>query len=170
MLVAASTSDGTALAEDDPENLLRLPATAQPTGLFNDMDDPALLADVEVRKATLLRDINRRNLGYFDQEVQKLDAWADDLKLGLEQQIKEIDREIKEVRRTAAVSPTLDEKLAHQKRQRELEERRSKLRRELFARQDEVESQRNDLIGQLEAQLEQKVDVRKLFTIEWELK
>ena len=34
--------------------------------------------------------------------------------------------------------------MAHQKRQRELEAKRSKLRRELFARQDEVESQRND--------------------------
>jgi len=37
-----------------------------------------------------------------EQEVQKLDAWADDLKVGLEQEIKEIDRQIKEVRRTAA--------------------------------------------------------------------
>lgn len=42
--------------------------------------------------------------------MQKLDAWADDLKLGLEQQIKEIDSEIKEVRCTAATSPTLEEK------------------------------------------------------------
>jgi chromosome segregation ATPase len=92
--------------------------------------------------------------------VQKLDAWADDLKLGLEQEIKEIDREVKEVRRTAATPPTLEEKLAHQKRQRELESKRSKLRRELFARQDEIEAQRNDLISQLEAQLQQQVEER----------
>ena len=101
--------------------------------------------------------------------MQKLDAWADDLKLGLEQEIKEIDREIKEVRRTAATSPTLEEKLAHQKRRRELESKRSKLRRELFIRQDEIEAQRNDLISQLEAQLRQQVEERSLFTIEWEL-
>ena len=107
--------------------------------------------------------------GYFDQEVQKLDAWADDLKLGLEQEIKAIDAEIKEVRRTAATSPTLEEKLAHQKRQRELEAKRTKLRRELFARQDEVESQRNDLITQLEVQLQLQVVEHTLFTIEWEL-
>ncbi len=102
--------------------------------------------------------------------MQKLDAWADDLKLGLEQEIKEIDREIKEVRRTAATSPTLEEKLAHQKRQRDLEVRRSRLRRELFIRQDEVEAQRNDLISQLEVQLQQQVEERVLFTIEWELR
>ena len=168
LLVAASTIDGVLLPEDDPEKLLRLPATMQPAGLFN-AADAALLADVEARKNVLLREINQRNLGYFEQEVQKLDAWADDLKLGLEQAIKEIDREIKEVRRTAATSPTLEEKLSWQKKQRELEGKRSKLRRELFTRQDEVEAQRNDLISQLEVQLQQQVEERTLFTVEWEL-
>ena len=168
LLVAATTHDGATLAEKDPEKLLRLPATTQEPSLFN-AADTALLADVDARKVTLLRNINQRNLGYFEQEVQKLDAWADDLKLGLEQQIKEIDREIKEVRRTAATSPTLEEKLSWQKKQRELEGKRTKLRRELFNRQDEVEAQRNDLISQLEVQLQQHVDEQTLFTIEWEL-
>lgn len=168
LLVAAATTDGVLLAEDDPEKLLRLPATMQAVSLFN-APDATLLVDVEARKSALLREVNERNLGYFEQEVQKLDAWADDLKLGLEQEIKEIDREIKEVRRTAATSPTLDEKLSWQKKQRELEVKRSKLRRELFARQDEVEAQRNDLISQLESQLQQQVEGRVLFTVEWEL-
>jgi chromosome segregation ATPase len=131
--------------------------------------DATLLADVEARKNVLLREIDQRNLGYFEQEVQKLDAWADDLKLGLEQEIKEIDREIKEVRRTAATSPTLEEKLSWQKKQRELEGKRNKLRRELFDRQDEVETQRNALIEQLEKQLEQQVEECMLFTVEWVL-
>ena len=168
LLVAATTHDGTALAEEDPEKLLRLPATTQEPSLFNTADAP-LLADVETRKTALLRDINQRNLGFFEQEVQKLDAWADDLKLGLEQEIKEIDREINDVRRTAATSPTLEEKLSWQKKQRELEGRRTKLRRELFNRQDEVEAQRNDLISQLEVQLQQRVIEQTLFTVEWEL-
>jgi ERCC4-related helicase len=168
LLVAATTHDGTTLAEEDPEKLLRLPAAAQEPSLFN-AADPALLADMESRKLTLLRNINQRNLGYFEQEVQKLDAWADDLKLGLEQQIKEIDREIKEVRRIAATSPTLEEKLSWQKKQRELEGKRTKLRRELFNRQDEVEAQRNELISQLEVQLQQHVVEQTLFSVEWEL-
>lgn len=168
LLVSASTTDGVALAENDPEKLLRFPAKMQAAGLFNE-GDATLLADIEARKQQLLRDINQRNLGYFEQEVEKLDAWADDLKLGLEQEIREIDREIKEVRRTAATSPTLDEKLHWQKQQREFENKRNKLRRELFNRQDEVESQRNDLIAQLELQLQQQVQEQTLFTIEWEL-
>ena len=41
---------------------------------------------------------------------------------------------------------------------------------ELFARQDEIEAQHNALINQLEVQLQQQVEERSLFTIEWELK
>jgi len=168
MIVAATTSEGVVLAEDDPEKLLRFPAQMQSNSLFSD-DNNVLSSDMEARKQRLLREIDQRNLGYFEQEVEKLDAWADDLKLGIEQEIKAIDVEIKQVRRTAATSPTLEEKLAHQKRQRELESKRSKLRRELFARQDEVETQRNELIAQLEVQLQQHVHEQSLFTIEWEL-
>ena len=168
MVVAATTAEGVVLAEDDPEKLLRFPAQMQSAALFSAGND-VLSSDMEARKQRLLREINQRNLGYFEQEVEKLDAWADDLKLGIEQEIKAIDVEIKQVRRTAATSPTLEEKLAHQKRQRELESKRSKLRRELFARQDEVEAQRNDLIAQLEVQLQQQVHEQSLFTIEWEL-
>lgn len=169
LIVAATTVQGVALAEDDPEKLLRLPAHQKAAGLFS-ATDVTLAADLTNRKVQVLREINQRNLGYFEQEVEKLDAWADDLKLGLEQEIKSIDLEIKEVRRTAAISPALEEKLSHQKRQRELETKRSKLRRELFTRQDEVEAQRNDLITQLEVQLQQQVEERTLFTVEWELK
>lgn len=168
LVVAACTVDGIALAEDDPEKLLRLPAIIQDANLYNNGE--VLQVELEARQTTLLRDINQRNLGYFEQEVQKLDAWVDDLKLGLEQEIKAIDVEIKEVRRMAAVSATLEEKLAQQKHQRELESKRSKLRRELFARQDEIEAQHNALINQLEIQLQQQVEERTLFTVEWELK
>ena len=168
IIVAACTEAGALLSESDPEKLLRLPAQQSLASLFS-AGPEALNSDAESRRLATLRAVNQRNLGYFDQEVQKLDAWADDLKLGLEQEIKAIDAEIKEVRRTAGTSPTLEEKLVHQKHQRELEAKRSKLRRELFARQDEVEAHRNDLISQLEVQLLQKVEERTLFTVEWEL-
>jgi superfamily II DNA/RNA helicase len=174
LIVAAGTDKGETLAEDDPQKLLRFPAAVTPSPLGGEGwgeggIPPKLSTDLESRKQQRLREINQRNLGYFEQEVEKLDAWADDLKLGLEQEIKQIDREIKEIRRTAATSQTLDEKLHWQKRQRELEGKRSKLRRELFERQDKIEEERNQLIEQLELQLTQQVQELTLFTIEWEL-
>ena len=109
--------------------------------------------------------LKQQDLAHIDQEAQKLDDWADDLKQNLEQAIKETDREIKEVRRTAASAVTLDEKLHWQKKKQELENKRRRQCRELFDRQDEIDAQRNILI----AQLEQKVKEEELFIIESEI-
>ena len=169
MIVSAITDDGRLLPEDDPKKLLRLPVCKQAELDVAPAENSLLQSDLTERKNRLAEQINCRNLSYFGQEVEKLDAWADDLKVGLEQEIKEIDRHIKEVRRTAATAPTLEEKLHWQKQQRELEQKRNKLRRELFDRQDEVEEKRNVLIGELEVQLKQKAEERRLFEVEWEL-
>jgi transcription elongation GreA/GreB family factor len=168
LVVAALTDDGSILTDDDPEKLLKLPAT-QSYLKHTFHQEPALQAALEARQNTLFSSINQRNLGFFEQEVVKLDGWADDLKSGLEVEIKEIDREIKEVRRTATTAANLEEKLHWQKRQRELESKRTKCRRDLFDRQDEIEAERNQLIDSLEQQLQQKVSEKVLFVVEWEL-
>ena len=168
ILIAAITENGEVLQADDPEKLLRLPAHIAET--TTKMGFQTTLSDnMTERRQTLLNQATERNLGYFEEEVQKLDDWADDLKQGLEQDIKETDREIKEVRRTAATSATLEEKLSWQKKQRELENKRSRQRRELFDKQDEIEAQRNQLIEDLEENLKQKVEEEELFWIEWEI-
>lgn len=123
----------------------------------------------ESRKNKILEEVNVRNLGFFDQEIIKLDGWSDDLKNGLEVEIREIDKVIKEARKSATIAASLQDKLHWQKTQRELEMKRTKLRRELFDRQDEIDMQRNEMIGQLEGQLEQKIAMKKLFMIEWQL-
>lgn len=120
-------------------------------------------------KQELLGDISQRNLKYFEAEVEKLDAWADDLKVVLEQSIKETDREIREVRRTAKLAPDLHEKLHWQKKQKELEKLRNKKRRELFDRQDEVDERREGLITELENKMNQTVEEQVLFSITWEV-
>ena len=117
----------------------------------------------------LIKMVNSRNLAFFDEEVNKLEHWADDLKFGLEQGIKDLEQQIKEVRRQAKIAPTLAEKLSWQKQQQELERARNKQRKELFDRQDEVDERREALIGQLESELDQKTAVEDLFTIRWSL-
>jgi hypothetical protein len=89
LLLAGITDAGQALHEEDVHKLLRLPAQVQEASLF--MEPPAALAqDVERLERAQIQAVNTRNLGYFDAEVQKLDAWADDLKVGLENEVKEL--------------------------------------------------------------------------------
>ena len=168
LLVAGITDAGEALHEEDAEKLLRLPAELLQDDLL--MQAPQALDEEGQRlERHHIQAVNTRNLGYFDAEVQKLDAWADDLKVGLENEVKELDREIKDVRRTATVAATLEEKLQWQKRQRELEDKRSQLRRRIFDRQDEIDGQRSRLIDDLECRLGSTSTLKEIFTIQWEL-
>ena len=169
LLLAAVSDAGEPLHEEEPEKLLRLPAEFLPIQAHELHESSTLETELKQQESRHIREVNVRNMGYFEAEVQKLDAWADDLKSGLENVVKELDREIKDVRRTAAVSATLEEKLNWQKRQRELEEKRGQLRRKIFDRQDEIDAQRNRLIEDLEARLSRRVQITNVFTIAWQL-
>ena len=129
----------------------------------------ALEAEISRQKSRILSNLETRNLSFFALETEKLDSWADDLKVGLEREIKELDRQIKEARTKSKGAATLAEKLAAQKEQRNHEANRDCKRRELFQRQDEIQSRRDGLIDELEKQLSQQVIVLPLFACEWEI-
>ncbi|MGH7827885.1 MAG: hypothetical protein ACREQ7_22255 [Candidatus Binatia bacterium] len=103
-------------------------------------------------------------------ETEKLDGWADDLKTGLEHEIKELDRQIKEARRAATAALTLEEKLAGQKQVKALESQRNAKRRALFDAQDDIDRRREQLIAEIEGKLQQRVSQMMLFSIRWSLR
>jgi len=121
------------------------------------------------RQDAIQHDISERNAKVFEAEASKLDGWADDLKVGLEREIKDIDRQIKEARRAATIAPTLEEKLSGQKQIKALEALRNHKRRSLFEAQDQVDRQREHLITQIEGKLAQKLHLERLFEIRWSL-
>ncbi|MBI4573196.1 MAG: hypothetical protein HY713_07915 [candidate division NC10 bacterium] len=122
---------------------------------------------MEQRQAAIQRGISERNARFFEAEAEKLDGWADDLKLGLEREIKELDHQIKEVRRSATAALTLEEKLAGQKQIKTLEAQRNEKRRTLFDAQDQVDMQRGELIAAIEGKLAQSASQTELFSVRW---
>lgn len=70
---------------------------------------------------------------------------ADDLRLDLEREIKELDRQVKEAGRAATVVVSLEEKLAAQKKMKALESDRNQRRRALFDPQDEIDRKHDGL-------------------------
>ena len=111
--------------------------------------------------------IEPRNLALLSEESDKLDAWADDLKVGLERKIKGPDRRVKETRSKGKSAATLAEKLASQTEQRELESTRDRKRREPFARQDQIQARRDKLIEEMESPLAQHGSARLVLDSEW---
>lgn len=121
------------------------------------------------RRQQLIEDISTRNLDYFNQESEKLDQWADDLKDGLEREVKDLDRQIREAKKEAKTALTLAAKLEGQKRVKTLETTRKKKRQSLFEAQDEIDERRDALIAEIESRLERDTSVERLFTIRWRL-
>jgi hypothetical protein len=146
--------------------LLSLPGEVIGT-IANPQTNGALQAVLQRRQASIQKEISERNARFFEAEADKLDGWADDLKIGLESEIKELDRHIKEARRAATAALTLEEKLAGQKQIKALEAQRNQKRRSLFDAQDKVDRQREKLIATIEGKLRQQIRLQVLFTIAW---
>lgn len=128
-----------------------------------------LHAGLATKAEAVREEIGMRNARFFEEEAIKLDGWADDLKSGLEREIKEIDRQIKEARRTATTAVTLEVKLEGQKVIKALEATRSTKRRSLFDAQDDIDARRTGLIAEIEGRMEQKVESEALFTLRWSI-
>ncbi|MAF16259.1 MAG: ATP-dependent helicase [Marinomonas sp.] len=172
LLFAAMDQQGNTLPAEVAQKLIQLTAFENPDNQNNQIaestaSDTALEAILEAERNQVEKSVNDRNLSFFEQEVNKLDAWADDLKEGLEASIKELDKQIKEVRREAKIAVTLEEKLVLQKQQKNLESQRNRSRRELFDKQDEVDERREELIESLEGKLNKRTTVETLFTVQW---
>ena len=108
-----------------------------------------------------------RNKEYFESEMDKLEAWSEDLKQGLEWELKDLDKEIKASKREAKQTQDLDAKVEWHKKAKDLERRRNDKRKALFDAQDEIDGKKETLINEIEARLKQSTHINELFTLRW---
>lgn len=167
LLVSGISANDEVLGAEACQRLLTLAGEVElfdvPAGGIKDRLD----SNIRTEQRRIQGEISDRNVRYFEAEAEKLDGWADDLKVGLEREIKEIDRQIKEARRAAASASTLEEKLKGQKEVKSLETLRNQRRRSLFEAQDDIDRQRTTLIANIEGKLEQKTSLEHLFLVSW---
>jgi adenine-specific DNA-methyltransferase len=151
------------------DRLLNLPASVGQARTISQESSEQLETLLAQQHAAKLAEIEARNSEYFEEEVDKLDRWADDMKLALEHDIKQLNTEIKAAKKDAKTKVVLAEKLEAQKRIKSLEQQLHSKRRQLFDAQDEIDNQRSKLIDDIERQLQTSADRDTLFTVRWQL-
>ena len=104
-----------------------------------------------------------------NDEVDKLDNWSEDVKKGLELDLKKLDIDIKTAKTIAKKIINLEEKIKAQREIKDSEKKRNEMRRRLYEAQDEVEIKKEKLLESIEAQLHQKSNIESLFTINWKI-
>ena len=167
ILFAGVRDDGSAVDPEACRRLFDLPADAGEPILAPPI--PALAEQLEEQQRQILKDVGERNARWLDQEATKLEHWSEDLKFGLEQEIKDLDQQIRDAKRASAIAGSLEDKLAHQKAIKALQAARSQKRRDYFAAQDEVDIRRDKLIEDIEGRISQRQQSTDLFLIRWRL-
>ena len=167
--ISALTDDGIAIDQELAQSLLLINCNS--VKLINNFLIPDTLdKNMNLEVANINTMLDNRNSRYFDEETVKLDNWADDLKFGLESEIKEADKQIREFKKESKVAASLAQKLDLQKKLKNLENSRNNKRKNLYQAQDEIDKNRDKLIKKVEKQLKCSFKNENLFVVRWSLK
>lgn len=170
VLIAAQLDDGTELPNGIAEKIMQLSGIEK-----SRIEVPAIVTEsldalLHQQRENIVELSETRNGSFFDQELAKLEKWADDKKTGLELQIKDIDKQIRLLKSEARKVQILKDKVKYQREIKDLEKKRGELRQSYFTAQDEVDQKKEELIGGIEAKLQSITNEKELFIVKCSIK
>jgi SNF2 family DNA or RNA helicase len=167
IILAAMTDDGGRVDPNATMRLFELPARTNGTA---DLTLPDLVKQaVEKERKTILDDMAARQSAWLDEEMEKLDNWAEDKRAGLKADLKELDEQLKALRKEIRQTGNLPDKLALQRQARALETKRDEAWRAYDAAAKDIDVQKDSLLDQVEERLGQSVSDEQLFAIRFEI-
>jgi len=167
IIIAAITDDGRRIDAKAALRFFELPSVN--TGSAS-LTVPSSLTDaVKAERQSILEALAARQSVWFDQEMDKLDSWAEDKRAGLKADLKDLDDQIKAMKKEVRQIGNLPEKLALQRKARTLETARDEAWRAYDAAAKEIETQKDGLLDQVEERLGQDVSDEPLFAIRWSI-
>ncbi len=166
LIFVGSTEMGELLQQDQLHRLFTLPASLDGT---ESCDLAQFDGTFQSRKQQVLGDIEARYAQFFEQEMEKLDNWADDKRKGLKSNLKELDDQLKELKKQIRQASSLPEKLTLQRRARKVETKREEAWREYDQQSREIETRKDSLLDNVEEKLKTQISEKRLFTLGWSL-
>lgn len=129
-----------------------------------------LLADaIALQQTNVIDKVGQRNANYFETELDKLDNWGEDRRNSLKFVLKELDQQIKEVKKQSRLAPNLPDKLKLEKERKKFETERDDAWKEYDGAAKEIEQNKDQLIDKVEKRLKQNLKEEQLFHFTWKL-
>jgi hypothetical protein len=167
LIVAAMTDDGIRIDSAAAMRLFEMPSRKDGAA---DLQLPqAVKASVDDQRKTILDEMARRQSVWFDEEIDKLDNWAEDRRAGLKADLKDLDEQIKTLKKEVRQTGNMPEKLALQRKARALETQRDEAWRAYDTAAKDIEVQKDGLLDQVEERLSQAVSDEELFAIRFQI-
>jgi hypothetical protein len=170
LLISCLTDQGEVIPGEIANKFFNLPhIQIKDKPLEYDMQN-ALQKQMLKEQESCLSEAQLRNNDYYNEEIDKLEKWADDMKLSLEKEIKDIESEIKLKKGESRKVIDLKYKLKLQRDIKDLEKKRNEKRRHLFEAQDQIDERKENLLNEIESRLQQEIKLKNLFILHWNLK
>ncbi len=169
VIVSAIDEAGESIENDIIKKIFSLSTQSVIPKTFSSVENLKLDELEQQTVSVISNQIMERNGEFFDDEVEKLENWSDDVKKALELDLRKLDIDIKTNKTNAKRIVNLEEKLKVQREIKDSERKRNEMRKKLYEAQDEVEIKKEDLLKKVEAQLKQRSKLETLFTISWKI-
>ena len=169
VLLSGITTGGVVLDEEVCRRLFSLNASMQNFHTLPEQTLSHLVNMLDAQKIGILGQVNTRNAQFFELELEKLDNWGEDKRSSLKVTLKDLDEQIKELKKQARVAPNLPEKLKLEKERKKHESERDNAWREYDHAAKDIDRAKDQLIDEIEARLGQDVTEQQLFVLSWQV-
>lgn len=170
ILFSAIDDDGNPLQPDQCQRLFSLEAICNTTELALTTETTLLINQTfHNQQINISEDNAKRNHIFFDDEVDKLEKWSDDVRNSIKFEIKELDKEIKTRKTEARKMLNLEQKVKEQRIIKDLEKKLAEKRYNQYQNEDDIEHRKDNLLDEVEKRLKQKTTDNELFTIRWKI-
>ncbi|KYG66452.1 hypothetical protein AZI86_05245 [Bdellovibrio bacteriovorus] len=168
ILLAGATQEGKSISAEVISKLFRL--NARPTtGQLSEVNLKKVEANIKSELEALNLKLAEKNKVVFHEEIDRLDAWAEDIKLSLEIEIKQLDQEIKTLKTASKKMSNLEETVQAKRHIKNLEAKRNEKRKELFSSQDRIDQEKESVLNRIEQNMNIKTELTEIFTIGWKV-
>jgi len=169
LIISVVTEEETVVDDDTVDRIMELPATIIGECSTENADLIARrLAGIQRQKD----EIAERNKQYFLEEVDKLEAYTEDLKEGLQKYLKSTKKAITEKKKEAQAlkdSGTLEEMLKVQEEKNRLESELKRKQRELYDEEDRLERERDAFLDEIRNRLNGEIETQAIMTFSFEI-
>jgi len=169
LIVSVITEDGTDVDADMVARIMELYAS-----IVGECS-PETEELIRIRNAGIQKEkdgIADRNKTYFLEQVEKLDGYSEDLKEGLQKQLKVLKKEITEKRKTFRTSKdilSLDEMLALRSEITAMDEKRQKMERDINLEEERINIENEALQEDIRRRLEGEIKTETIMTFSFEI-
>ena len=170
IVFAAFDDEGKNLDEDQCQRLFSLPANIKQTTLgFSELEKERCNEIYHSHQVGIIEENRKRNHNFFDEEVDKLEKWSEDVRNSIKFEIKELDKEIKTRKTEARKLLNLEQKIKEQRVIKDLEKKLAEKRFNQYQNEDDIENRKDNLLDEVEQRLKQQTTEEHLFTIRWKI-